>query len=76
MSTTTTKNYKKEGATMTGAEIRQRIVEADVPIWRVADAFGITDGYFSKRLRHSFTDEEAKRLLEIIDKLKKEKANS
>ena len=57
---------------MSGSEIRNMIIDAGIPLWKVADGFGITDSHFSRRLRHSFTDDETKRLIEIIEKLKQE----
>ena len=57
---------------MHNQEIRQAAKEANVPLWRIADvAYGITDSYFSRKLRHELPAEEKTRILEIIKELAK-----
>ena len=58
---------------MTGAEIKERILKAGLKVWQVADAYGCTDGNFSRKLRHTFSDSDTEKVLSIIEKLKKEK---
>lgn len=58
---------------MTGAEVKQRIVDANLKIWQVAYAFGITDGNFSRKLRKDFSEADTERVLKIIDDLKGKK---
>lgn len=60
---------------MTGAEIREQILQSGVKIWQVAAAFGVTDSTFSKKLRHSFSEADTQRVLAIIAQLKAEKAD-
>lgn len=59
---------------MHGKEIRKLIIESNLKLWEVARAYGVTDSYFSKLLRYEFSDENTKRVLNIIESLKKEKA--
>lgn len=56
---------------MSGAEIKKRILAAGLKVWQVADAFGVADTTFSKYLRKDFSDQDTKKVLTIIDSLKK-----
>ena len=47
--------------------LRRYAQERKVPLWKVADAFGINDGNLSRRLRHEFTVEQAARFKQIVD---------
>jgi len=38
-------------------------------LWQIADRLGITDGNFSRRLRHEMTQEEQESIRVIIDEL-------
>lgn len=58
---------------MSGKEIRERIITAGLNLWQVADAYGVTDATFSRKLRHDFNDAETNKLLAIIDELKAKK---
>ena len=58
---------------MKGSEIRALILQNGIKIWQVADAFGVTDTTFSKKLRYDFSDADTKRILAIIEQLKAEK---
>ena len=60
---------------MTGAEIREQILQSGVKIWQVAAVYGVTDSTFSKKLRHNFNEADTERILEIIEQLKAEKVN-
>ena len=57
---------------MTGAEVRQMILESGVRLWKVADTLGITDNSFSRRLRHDFTNEEVEQVRQIVKELQAE----
>ena len=57
---------------MTGAEVRQMIVDSGVRLWKVADRLGITDNSFSRRLRHDFTNAEVEKVRQIIKELQAE----
>ena len=56
---------------MSGVEIKKRIHAAGLRVWQVADAFGVADTTFSKKLRYSFSDEDTQKVLSIIEQLKK-----
>lgn len=56
---------------MTGAEIKATILDAGLKLWQVADKFGCTDGNFSRKLRKNFSEADTKKVLQIIDELKK-----
>ena len=56
---------------ISGAEIKERILEAGLKLWQVADAFGCTDGNFSRKLRKDFSEADTQRVLSIIEELKK-----
>ena len=53
-------------------EVRSAAVSAGVKLWQIADALGVNDGNFSRKLRKEFTPEEKERILEIIDRISKE----
>lgn len=59
---------------MKGSEIRALILKNGVRIWQVADAFGVADTTFTRKLRYDFSETDTKRILEIIEQLKAEKA--
>ena len=41
-------------------------------LWQIADKLGITDSYFSRKLRKEFTNEEKEKIRAIIAELAKE----
>ena len=53
-------------------EVRSAAARAGVKLWQIADALGVNDGNFSRKLRKEFTPEEKERILEIIDRISKE----
>lgn len=67
-------NSQKGGDLLSGSEIRERILSADLHIWKVADAFGCTDATFSRKLRHDFSKEDSEKILAIIEELRSERA--
>lgn len=52
------------------------IVESGLKCWQVAEAWGLCDSNFSRRLRKPFSDEEICRLKEIIENLIKKKESA
>lgn len=54
---------------MRNIKIRRYAAENAVFLWQIADALGITDGNFSRRLRHELPDDEQARILQIIDQI-------
>lgn len=58
---------------MCNMEIRIAAKSAGVCLWQVAEACGVNDGNFSRKLRKELTEDEKKKLLAIIDRLAKDK---
>lgn len=56
-------------------DLRQAATAANVRLWQVAEALGITDATFSRRLRRELPREEKQKILEIIKHLKGEGTN-
>ena len=55
------------GRTYSGFEIKQEIIGAGVRLWKVADKLGISDFTFSRKLRHTFTEEEHAKIVQAIE---------
>ena len=58
---------------MFNKDIREAAKRAGVYLWQVADALGVNDGNFSRKLRKELPREEKEKVLEIIDHLAQEK---
>ena len=56
-----------------GSEVRQYILDNGILLWKVADKLGISDGNFSRKLRHNFSEEDYDKILSAVDELSKEK---
>lgn len=54
---------------MMNVEIRREAAGAGVKLWQIADKLGITDSYFSRKLRKEFTNEEKEKIRAIIAEL-------
>lgn len=54
-------------------EIRAAAKNAGVCLWEVAEAYGINDSNFSRKLRKELPQEEKDKILAMIDKLAKER---
>lgn len=50
-------------------EIRRTAAAAGVKLWQVADALGIADSSFSRKLRKELPAAEQEKILEIIKEL-------
>ena len=59
----------KGGLIMKNQRIREAAKNAGVKLWQIADAIGITDGNFSRKLRHELPEDEQRRILEIIKQI-------
>lgn len=57
---------------MKNQDIRNEIKAAGLCLWQVADALGIMDCNFSRKLRHELPENEKARIRDIIDELGKE----
>lgn len=53
-------------------DIKIRASEANVKLWKIAEALGIADTTFSKRLRKDLPQEEKERIFSIIKELSQE----
>ena len=58
---------------MCNKEIREAAKRAGIRLWQVSEACGVNDGNFSRKLRKELPQEEKQMILEIIDRLSKEK---
>ena len=54
-------------------EIRQKAKEKGVLLWEVADTLNISEATMTRKLRKELPPEEKSQLLNIIEKLAKEK---
>lgn len=52
--------------------IRETAKQKNVKLWQIADALGMNDGNFSRKLRHELPPEETEKILALIDELAKE----
>ena len=57
---------------MANSDIKIKAKENGVHLWRIADALGITDGNFSRKLRKELSEAEKEQIFKIIDDLKKQ----
>lgn len=57
---------------MTNKEIRCAAGKYGIRLWQVAEAVGMNESAFSRKLRHELQQEEKERILEAIEKLAKE----
>ena len=57
-------------------DIRTEAKAHDVKLWEIADRYGLTDGNFSKKLRHELSAADKKRIREIIRQVKKDREQS
>ncbi len=57
---------------MKNLDIREDVRAAGLKLWEIADALGIADSNFSRKLRHELPDEEKNRIRGIIAELSKE----
>lgn len=58
---------------MHNKEIRVAAKNAGIRLWEVAEAYGISDNNFSRKLRKELPQEKKDKILAIIDKLAKER---
>ena len=59
---------------MTGAEVKQLIIDSGLKCWQVAELWGLNDGNFSRRLRKPFNEQECAKIKSIISDLKEKTA--
>lgn len=56
---------------MNNKDIREKAKKCGVHLWQIAEALGVNDGNFSRKLRHELPDEEKAKIFKIIDELKR-----
>lgn len=61
------------GISLKNKGIREMAKSKGILLWQIADKLGITDGNFSRKLRHELTPQEQESVLQIIDELSKDK---
>lgn len=54
---------------MANALIRDEAKACKVKLWQLADAMGMTDATFSRKLRKELPDDERAHILEIIEQI-------
>ena len=57
---------------MCNKDIRNTAAGCGVRLWQIAEALGIADCNFSRKLRKELPDDEKQRIFRIIETLKKE----
>ena len=57
---------------MCNQDIRRIAAGAGVKLWQIADALGIADCSFSRKLRKELPQEEKKKIFSIIEQLSQE----
>lgn len=54
---------------MRNDDIRRAAAASRVHLWRIAEAYGMTDSNFSKLLRHELPPEKKQKIMSIIDEI-------
>lgn len=57
---------------MKNIDIREMAATSNIKLWQIADALGINDGNFSRKLRKELSDLDKARIRSIIDDLARE----
>ncbi|MBE6584785.1 MAG: hypothetical protein E7649_07445 [Ruminococcaceae bacterium] len=58
---------------MKNVDIRKAAKEAKVNLWEIAEAYGVNDGNFSRKLRRELPDAEKAKILDIIEQIRAQK---
>ena len=66
----------KEVFIMYNHEIKSKAKERNVKRWEVAEAYGITDGNFSRKLRRELPEAEKTKILALIEKIAERRENN
>lgn len=54
-------------------DIRVAANTARVRLWEIADAIGLSDSSFSRKLRREFSNTEKVKILDVIENLRRQK---
>ena len=57
---------------MSNQDIRRKAAGAGVKLWQIADALGMADCSFSRKLRKELPQDEKEKIFSIIQQLSKE----
>lgn len=57
---------------MKNSDIKDAAKTAGVKLWQIAEAYGMQDSNFSRKLRRELPEAEKKEILAIIDRLARE----
>lgn len=57
---------------MCNLDVRQAAASVGVRLWKIADAIGLNDGNFSRKLRKELPEDEKQKIFGIIENLSKE----
>ena len=60
---------------MANTDIRRAAKASGVKLWQIAEAIGLADSGFSKKLRRELPDCEKHRIYEVIERLSREEAD-
>lgn len=63
---------KEDNMKKSNYDVREYANKKDIRLWQIADRLGITDNYFSRKLRKEFSEEEKQKIFKIIDELANE----
>lgn len=69
MSTSTRRKVDIMLKAQSNKDIREAAASAGVFLWQVAEAIGVTDGTFSRKLRRELPDDEKTEILQVIQRL-------
>lgn len=57
---------------MKNLDFRKSAKAAGIPLWRIAEALGISEPTMTRKLRHELPEAEKQRLLNLIEQLAEE----
>ena len=49
------------------SDIREAAKRNNIKLWQIADKLGMTDGNFSRKLRHELSQEEKRTIMNLIE---------
>lgn len=58
---------------MKNVEIRSACMQSGIKQWQLAEAIGVSETHFSRKLRRELPKDEKEKILAIIDRLAQEK---
>ena len=57
---------------MQNLDLRKSAKAAGIPLWRIADAIGVSEPTMTRKLRRELPEKEKRKILDIISALAKE----